>query len=59
MRFKEGYVMSIVDIILWPSTKIWEAMGVEPTSDQGLIRSMLNMLVYLIAILFGMWIFRA
>jgi hypothetical protein len=59
MRFKEGYVMSIVDIILWPSTKIWEAMGVEPTPDQGLIRSMLNMLVYLIAILFGMWIFMA
>jgi hypothetical protein len=51
--------MSFVDIILWPGTKICEAMGVEPTSDQGLIRSMLNMLVYLIAILFGMWIFMA
>ncbi len=59
MRIKEGYLMSIVDIILWPGTKICEVMGVEPTSDQGLIRSMLNMLVYLIAILFGMWIFMA
>lgn len=49
--------MSLADIILWPGTKICEAMGVEPTSDQGLIRSMLNMLVYLITILFGMWIF--
>jgi hypothetical protein len=51
--------MSIVDIILWPGTKICEAMGIEPESDQGLIRSMLNMLVYLIVILFGMWILMA
>ncbi|MFT5797384.1 MAG: hypothetical protein ACI84R_001444 [Candidatus Azotimanducaceae bacterium] len=51
--------MSIVDIILWPGTKICEAMGIEPESDQGLIRSMLNMLVYLIVILFGMWIVMA
>tara|TARA_B110000908_G_scaffold172378_1_gene239421 strand:- start:1764 stop:1868 length:105 start_codon:yes stop_codon:yes gene_type:complete len=34
-------------------------MGIEPESDQGLIRSMLNMLVYLIVILFGMWIVMA
>ena len=51
--------ISIVDIILWPGTKICESMGIEPESDQGLIRSMLNMLVYLIVILFGMWIVMA
>ena len=34
-------------------------MCIEPESDQGLIRSMLNMLVYLIVILFGMWIVMA
>ncbi|SPH19655.1 hypothetical protein ASD8599_00390 [Ascidiaceihabitans donghaensis] len=47
--------MSVSDLILWPGTKICEALGVEPTSDQGLIRSMFNMLVYLIVILFVMW----
>lgn len=47
--------MTLADYILWPGTKICEYLGVEPTSDQGLIRSMFNMLVYLIVILFVMW----
>ncbi len=51
--------MTFTDIILWPGTKICEKMGVDPEADQGLIRSMFNMLVYLIVILFGMWIFMA
>lgn len=51
--------MSIVDILLWPGTKICKALGVKPESDQGLIRSMFNMLVYLIVILFGIWLFMA
>jgi hypothetical protein len=51
--------MTVVDLILWPGTKICEALGVEPESDQGLIRSMFNMLVYLIVILFGMWLVMA
>ena len=51
--------MTLTDIILWPGTKICEAMGIEPTSDQGLIRSMFNMLVYLIVILFFMWAIMA
>jgi len=47
--------MSITDVILWPGTKICEWLGVDPEADQGLIRSMFNMLVYLVVILTVMW----
>ncbi len=47
--------MIIVDILLWPGTKICERLGIEPESDQGLIGSMFNMLVYLTVILGLMW----
>ena len=47
--------MSISEIILWPGTKVCEYLNVDPESDQGLIRSMFNMLIYLIVILFAMW----
>jgi len=48
--------MSITDVILWPGTKICERLGIDPEADQGLIRSMFNMLVYLVVILTFMWI---
>lgn len=48
--------MSIADILLWPGTKICERMGVDPEADAGLIRSMFNMLVYLVVILTAMWV---
>jgi hypothetical protein len=46
----------IADALLWPGTMICRRMGVDPESDQGLIRSMFNMLVYLVLILTVMWI---
>lgn len=49
--------MSIVDIMLWPGTKVCQWMNIEPESDQGLIRSMFNMLIYLTVILFSLWAF--
>jgi len=47
--------MTLTDILLWPGTKICERMGIDPESDAGLIRSMFNMLVYLVVILGAMW----
>jgi len=48
--------MSIADMILWPGTKICERMGVDPTSDAGLIRWMVNTLIYLVLSLVLVWI---
>jgi hypothetical protein len=47
--------MSIGEIVLWPGTKICQFLGVDPTGDAGLIRSMFNMIVYLVVILGFMW----
>lgn len=49
--------MSFVDLILLPGTLVCLRMGIEPESDQGLIRSMFNMLIYLVVILSALWIF--
>lgn len=51
--------MSLTDIFLWPGTKICERMGVDPEADAGLIRSMFNMMFYLVVILVVLWIFFA
>ncbi|MDB9707925.1 hypothetical protein OAA76_05065 [Planktotalea frisia] len=51
--------MSIPDMILWPGTKICERMGVDPTSDAGLIRWMVNTLIYLVLSLVLVWIIVA
>ncbi len=51
--------MKIVDALLWPGTKICIWFGVDPTADAGLIRSMFNMIVYLVVILGGLWVFYA
>ncbi len=41
----------MIDLILWPGTKICERLGINPEGDAGLIRSMFNMLVYLSVLL--------
>jgi hypothetical protein len=51
-----GIPMSISDVLLWPGTKICERMGVDPSADAGLIRSMFNMIVYLSVLLAIVWI---
>jgi hypothetical protein len=47
--------MTLADLLLWPGTKVCERLGVNPTDDAGLIRSMFNMIVYLVVILGLMW----
>ena len=49
--------MTLADLILWPGTQFCKWIGVEPTSDAGLIRWMINTLVYTIVMLIGVWIF--
>ena len=49
--------MTFVDLILLPGTLVCRRMGIEPESDQVLIRSMFNMLIYLVVILSALWIF--
>ena len=46
--------MSIFDALLYPGTLVCRRMGIDPESDQGLIRSMFNMLIYLIVILWDL-----
>jgi len=47
--------MSISDIFLWPGTKFCERLGIDPTSDAGLIRWMVNTIVYLVISLAVVW----
>ncbi|MDN5788863.1 hypothetical protein [Pseudorhodobacter sp.] len=49
--------MKIADAILWPGTKVCEWIGVDPTADAGLIRSMFNMIFYIVVILGGFWVY--
>lgn len=48
--------MGLADMILWPGTKICEKMGIDPSSDAGLIRWMINTLIYLVLALVVVWI---
>ena len=47
--------MSIFDASLYPGTLVCRRVGIDPERDQGLIRSMFNMLIYLVVILCGLW----
>ena len=47
--------MSIFDALLYPGTLVCRRMGIGPKSYQGLIRSMFNILIYLVVILCGLW----
>lgn len=51
--------MSVSEAILWPGTKVCERLGVDPEGDAGLIRWMINTLVYLVVGLAIVWIFVA
>lgn len=48
--------MTFADMVLWPGTKICEKMGIDPSSDAGLIRWMINTLIYLVLALLVVWI---
>lgn len=48
--------MTISDIFLWPGTKVCERLGVDPRGEAGLIRWMVNTLVYLVISLTVVWI---
>lgn len=48
--------MFLVNILLWPGTKICERLGLDPTADQGLIRSMFNMIIWLTVLLGVLWV---
>ncbi len=49
--------MGIAEILLWPGTQFCKKIGVDPTSDAGLIRWMINTLFYTVVMLLGVWIF--
>lgn len=51
--------MSPVELFLWPGTKFCEFAGIDPESDAGLIRWMVNSLVYSIAALLVAWAYVA
>ena len=40
--------MTMSEIFLWPGTKACERLGVDPEGEAGLIRWMVNTLVYLV-----------
>mgnify|MGYP000456991123 FL=1 len=48
--------MSLSEAILWPGTKVCERLGVDPEGDAGLIRWLINTLVYLVVSLIVVWI---
>ena len=49
--------MLFVDILLWPGTVVCRQLDIDPEKDQGLVRSMFNMIIYLTVILTILWIF--
>lgn len=51
--------MTLSQALLWPGTKICERLGIDPEADAGLIRSMFNMIVYLVICLAVVWIIVA
>ena len=48
--------MSLSEAFLWPGTKFCERLGVNPEGDAGLIRWMINTLVYLVVSLIIVWL---
>ena len=51
--------MSLSEAFLWPGTKVCEQLGVDPEGDAGLIRWMINTLVYLVVSLIVVWVIVA
>jgi hypothetical protein len=48
--------MSLSEAFLWPGTKVCERLGVDPKGEAGLIRWLVNTLVYLVLSLNFVWI---
>ena len=48
--------MSLSEAFLWPGTKVCDYMGVDPEGEAGLLRWLVNTLVYLVVSLIFMWI---
>ncbi len=48
--------MSLSEAFLWPGTKVCERLGVDPEGETGLIRWMINTLVYLVLSLIVVWV---
>lgn len=48
--------MTLSEAFLWPGTKVCQRLGVDPESDAGMIRWLINTLVYLVLSLIVMWI---
>ncbi len=48
--------MSLSEAFLWPGTKVCERMGVDPEADAGLVRWLINTLLYLVVGLIVVWV---
>jgi hypothetical protein len=48
--------MTLSKAFLWPGTKACERLGVDPKGEAGLIRWMVNTLVYLVVSLIVVWV---
>ena len=48
--------MTLSEAFLWPGTKACERLGVDPEGEAGLIRWLVNTLVYLVLSLTVVWI---
>ncbi|ASP21385.1 hypothetical protein ANTHELSMS3_02730 [Antarctobacter heliothermus] len=48
--------MTLSEVFLWPGTKACEKMGVDPEGEAGLLRWMVNTLVYLVLCLIVVWV---
>lgn len=51
--------MTLSEVFLWPGTKACEKMGVDPEGEAGLLRWMVNTLVYLVLCLIVVWVLVA
>ena len=48
--------MTLSEVFLWPGTKVCERLGVDPEGDAGLLRWLINTLVYLVLSLLVVWV---
>lgn len=49
--------MTLSKAFLWPGTKVCEKVGVDPKGEAGLLRWLVNTLVYLVLSLAVVWVF--
>lgn len=43
--------MRLSELLLWPGTKVCQRFGIDPVSDAGLLRWMVDTIVYLVLVL--------